>query len=424
AGLGAAEAGITGGDPGKGALFGALSGGAVGGLGPAISGLTGLGTTAGDTLASALGGDLGGLATGQKGLAQVLEGAAGGLAAGALSGSAPATGQPSAGGSGGGVGSAASAAAPAGVGAVAPDAGLNPVTAAQSFGADALTGPVSTAGLTSSVPQLDVLGAGVGGALGEAAGSHLGGDLTGGAGDVGAAVSSNLPGSVGAGAAAPGGLSAATGFTTPNPVTAAGSFGAEGLTGPASTAGLTPTSVPGFSTGGATAAPAANQNRAGLGGLTKDLPLLLAGANLLKGNQLPPQFGALSASAQRQAAQGQQLEGYLASGTLPPGMQASLNAAQDAASASIRSEYASRGMSGSSAEAQDIASLGQRVQAQGEQLALQLFSQGVSETQASDALYQQLMSVQMQQDQNLSNAVGKLASSFALMGSPLAATGS
>ena len=67
-----------------------------------------------------------------------------------------------------------------------------------------------------------------------------------------------------------------------------------------------------------------------------------------------------------------------------------------------------------------MANLTGRTQVSAEQLASQLFSTGVSETQAADQIYAQLMQVQMQQDANLSNSIGNLVSSFARLGTPIA----
>jgi hypothetical protein len=165
-----------------------------------------------------------------------------------------------------------------------------------------------------------------------------------------------------------------------------------------------------------------------LSGLTKNPAEALAvgglGLDLIRGNQTPAFEGNLSSIAKNDAATGARLENYMNTGTLPPGMQSSLNTAANDAAAAIRSEYAQRGMSGSSAEAQDLASLTQRIQAQGEQLATQLFSSGVSETNAADSIYAQLMNVQLQQDNALSSSIGNLVSAFARMGTPVAAGGS
>lgn len=377
-GLGATASAITGHDVGKGALFGAFTGGAVGGLGGELGSL-GLGTVGGDALAGGIGGELGGLATGQKGLAPALEGAAGGAISGVLSGAPTTAG--TAGATGGGATSAAASAAPAGLGGAAPDLGIQPLTTPD----------------FSSLPGSFTTNTGA------------------------------LPGSVGAGAAA-GGELATPGLGSTALAGGAGTFngpiGADGL--PANAGAYGASTGGSFGAGSVGTVPSAGAASAGGGGLSlgKLLPLGILGADALLGNKKPAFEGQLQGIANQDAARGAQLQNYLNTGTLPPGIQGSLNAAQNDAAASIRSEYAARGGSGSSAEAQDVSNLAERTQAQGQQMAMQLFNSGVSETQAADQIYGQLMQVQLQQDNNLSSAVGKFASSLALMGSPIAASGS
>jgi hypothetical protein len=131
-------------------------------------------------------------------------------------------------------------------------------------------------------------------------------------------------------------------------------------------------------------------------------------------SQTPPKgTNALTSEANQLAGQGQQLQSYLNTGTLPPGAQNSLNQAAQQAEAAIRSQYAARGMSGSSAEAQDLANVAQTTAAQGQQLAMQLLQQGVTETNLSSELYTQLMQQQMQQDQQLSGAITNFATAAA-----------
>ena len=76
-------------------------------------------------------------------------------------------------------------------------------------------------------------------------------------------------------------------------------------------------------------------------------------------------------------------------------------------------------MSGSSAQAQDLAAVGEREAAQAAQIAQNLFSMGLNEQSQADSLYMAMMGAQMQQDQNLSNAVGNMTSQFAKMSQPV-----
>ncbi len=118
----------------------------------------------------------------------------------------------------------------------------------------------------------------------------------------------------------------------------------------------------------------------------------------------------LQQSAAQLGQQGTQLQNYLQTGTLPPGAQAAINQATASAQAAIRSQYAAMGMSGSSAEAQDLAAAQQQGAAQANSMAMQLLNSGIQSTQMSDQLYQDIMNQSMQQDQDLSSAIGNFAS--------------
>ena len=172
---------------------------------------------------------------------------------------------------------------------------------------------------------------------------------------------------------------------------------------------------------GAGGGPGAASTGTGLLGSLKTWgPLALSGGGLLEsalvGGQKPAFQGQLTAEAKQMSAQGAQLENYLASGTLPPGVSAGLTAAHNSAAATIRSQYAQRGQSGSSAESQDLANLAATTVAQGAQIATNLLQQGVSESQFSAQLYAQLMQASMQQDAALSKSIGDFAGSLAGMG--------
>ena len=146
---------------------------------------------------------------------------------------------------------------------------------------------------------------------------------------------------------------------------------------------------------------------------TSILSALGLAANMMKGNQMPKYSGQLSSEAAQLQAQGAQLQGYLTSGTLPPGVGASLSAAHDSVAATIRSQYAARGMSGSSAEMQDLNNLAQTTVTQGAQIASNLLQAGVNEQQFSSQLYQNLMATSMQQDTNMSNAIAGFTNAMA-----------
>ena len=139
-----------------------------------------------------------------------------------------------------------------------------------------------------------------------------------------------------------------------------------------------------------------------------DIGALGLGYDLLKGSTPLPGQAALNTEATNLANQGNQLESYLQTGTLPPGVQASINQATQAAIASVKSRYAQTG-GDTSAEAQDIASIQQQAAGQGATIATQLLQQGVSETQLSSELYGQLLNLAQTQDQQLGQAIGNLS---------------
>ena len=168
----------------------------------------------------------------------------------------------------------------------------------------------------------------------------------------------------------------------------------------------------------ADAASAAGGEGFNLGKLAKDYgSLALGGAglayNMLKGNEPVPYSAQLESQAAQLQAQGAQLQGYLSSGTLPPGIGAALQGAHDSAAASIRAQYASRGMSGSSAEMQDLANLAQTTVSQGANIASSLLSTGVSEQEFASGLYQNLMAQSVAQDTAMSNAIAGFTNAMA-----------
>jgi hypothetical protein len=158
----------------------------------------------------------------------------------------------------------------------------------------------------------------------------------------------------------------------------------------------------------------------GLTSLASNPGLLLAGGLLgldaLQSQKKPLGQTPLIGAAAGETAQAAQLQSYLSTGTLPPGIQTQLSSANEAAAATIRSQYASRGMSGSSAEAQDLASLNERTVGQGSQIALSLFNTGLTEAQMANSIYAQLMQTSINQDNQLSGAIANFAGSLAYTG--------
>ena len=191
---------------------------------------------------------------------------------------------------------------------------------------------------------------------------------------------------------------------------------------PAATEAITPTTDALSSSGGTSTlvkgATGAGGEGFNIGSFLKDYGSLgLAGAglayNMLKGNQKPEFQSNVENAATQLQAQGAQLEGYLTSGTLPPGMDAALQSAHNAAAAAIRSRYANMGMSGSSAEMNDLSNLAYTTVSQGANIASQLMQTGVNEQQFAAGLYQNLMRTSMAQDTAMSNSIAGFTNAMA-----------
>lgn len=175
------------------------------------------------------------------------------------------------------------------------------------------------------------------------------------------------------------------------------------------------------------------QNLIALGGL---------GLSALMKPSLPSAIGQAGATAQQQQQQAQGLETAAAplsaeanqlissatTGQLPPGGQAVLDQAQQAADAQTRSMYADMGLSGpSSGEASalsniDLARAAQQYsmaqQAAGtglsaQQLASQMLSAAMSGLGSASQTYSQIGQIQLAQDQQLSNALAAFAAASA-----------
>ena len=153
-------------------------------------------------------------------------------------------------------------------------------------------------------------------------------------------------------------------------------------------------------------------------GIDKMNPMsTLASAGILAknflGNQTIPGANALKTEAGQLQTQGNQLSGYLASGTLPPGVQTSIDQATQAAKAKMRGSFASMGLSGSPMEASAMANIDQSASAQGAQIATQLLQTGMNETNMSAAIYDNLLKFNVGQNDQTMKAIASLASSMA-----------
>lgn len=422
AGGGALLGAVTGGNVGEDALLGGLTGGAVAGLGPTIGDALGISATGGDILAGAGAGALGQGVTGGNPLLGAAEGGVAGGVSGLVSGAS----------AGGGV--SASSLAPDFLlsGDVLNPAGevLNPdlTSAVPLSAADTLsTTPVGLADTTAgfAAPITDTGG---GFATPAAAGdtSFIGGaqapdtgtgslptlQMNPGTGDLGsAATGSNAFGPTGS--AAPVGTFAATypGATNPPTLTNAlegagsvttpgtsigtgGGFSLSSLFGGGSQGGILGS---GISTGQALGAALAG------GGLIYDLS---------QKNSIPGQ-AALTSEASTLSTEAQQLQNYVTTGTLPPGVSTVLTQVQQGLVNQIKAKYASLGMSGSTAEQQDINNAALQVQSQGATEALNLMNQGVSLAQLAGQLQTTLLNTNVQQNQQTATSIGQLAAALA-----------
>ena len=303
------------------------------------------------------------------------------------------------------------------------------------------------------------LGGGIASGVGDAAGA-LGGALSTGVSDIGSLFGLGSAGGPGATSATPAGQSAATlsqGATAipstagggAGPGTTAASFGSapspggggpstdalSGLSGAAGggvnpqPASLLPTpqlSTPSLPQDLSTALPSVGNLTAGGGGLSS----LLTPKNLLAGGALgyalKNALGTLSEEKSEKALAGQDAAraatfGNLAStainGQLPGPAQSALNQALNSAKAEIRSKYAGLGLSGSTAEGQDLANAEQQAVAQQFQIGQGLASTGLSEVNAAtgneSSLYEEILKQESAQGTQLGSALSLFAQAAA-----------
>jgi hypothetical protein len=149
------------------------------------------------------------------------------------------------------------------------------------------------------------------------------------------------------------------------------------------------------------------------GNLVRDaISLAPTAINLLRGNQPVKGEAQVNAAAAQDTAQGNQLQSYLQTGTLPPGAQATINASVAAQQAQIRSQYANMGMTGSSAEAQDLAAAQSEGVAQATNVATSLLQTGIAENEYGTQLYGDILNENLQKDNDLGSAIGNFASAM------------
>lgn len=155
---------------------------------------------------------------------------------------------------------------------------------------------------------------------------------------------------------------------------------------------------------------------ASLKGITNAHPLLTLGGGMLASQLLSPQLNKLTGSgltsqeqallnqAQSTSSGANSLISSLNTGVLPPGAEASVDQALNADIANIQSRYASTGMSGSSAEAQDIANAQQAAAANKFGIAQNAAQIGLNEVGVTQDAYKTLIQDQLNRQQQLQNA--------------------
>lgn len=135
------------------------------------------------------------------------------------------------------------------------------------------------------------------------------------------------------------------------------------------------------------------------------------------GNKPAPNQGALQGEAGQLAAQGQQMQQYLQTGQLPPGLQANIDQATKAAKARVISNHAAQGQNTNPAQnsalAQELSAIDQAAVGQAGQIAMQLLQSGLKETDMSNQLYQYLTNLDQTQAQNQGKAIANFASALA-----------
>lgn len=280
-------------------------------------------------------------------------------------------------------------------------------------GGDPLRGALTGAGSNLLPSVLGSLTGGGGAATGaDATNLSTSDNASVGSGDLSAPVNSTLDGTVGKGAAAGGNLTSGLPSVSANPTSQVAGDTSYAPNPGALSGAPSPTLAP---------ASPSTPGLGNIGGMVSKNPLAAVGilGALTAGNRNPAGYNQLQSEASSLHQQGAGMMNYLSSGTLPPGLQSSISAASLAAKATIRSRYAQMGMSGSSAEAQDMAGVDQRAVAQSAEIAMKLYEEGLQATQLSDQLYANLMQVQIANDQQLSGAIGNLSGALAMMGQPL-----
>jgi hypothetical protein len=144
------------------------------------------------------------------------------------------------------------------------------------------------------------------------------------------------------------------------------------------------------------------------------------GLNLINSNKNNPlntrEGVALSQDASRLDAQGQMLQSYLTSGTLPPALQTQLTQATQAAKATIISRYAQQGLPTDPAKnstlAQELAQVDTNAISATAKIGQDLLTTGISETGMATSLYNTLLGINQTQTANFAKSIANFAAAF------------
>lgn len=191
------------------------------------------------------------------------------------------------------------------------------------------------------------------------------------------------------------------------------------------TGGLPGSAGAGPTTAGAPSA-AAPSNVLGIPGMSNaqvgGLGIATAGLgyNVMKGQTDSASTQKLADAAAQQSALGAQLSSYLKKGTLPPGLQTSLNEATAAAKANAISNAAAQGLptdpKQNTALATTLAAIDSRATAAIAQIGQQLLTAGATESGMSNQLYQVLAQIDQTQTQNIGKAIANMAAALSTGG--------
>ena len=136
------------------------------------------------------------------------------------------------------------------------------------------------------------------------------------------------------------------------------------------------------------------------------------GAEAIRGNQMPKGYNQLQQEAQQLGGLGSQLTTQATQGVLPASAQGGIQQMMNAETARIRQNYAQQGLSGSSMEAQDLAAVNQRAQGMVWNELQGFYKTGLTASGMSADLYNQMMQVNVQQDQDFIKSIASFAAAL------------